>query len=372
MAGVPCGLYVGAARSSNGARSGRLAGRTRFDDHRAMHPITASQDPSRDAGPALPDRRRRALLVLPASLLFGPRAASTASLDDRPFVLATSTPGGGFTRYGETIEHVLERRAGHPVIRARSTRGTAENLVLLGQGAVDAALIQGTAASEILEQGEASDLRVLFAMYPSPGMLAVPAASSIRRLDDVRGRRVVLGVRASGLVTLGRQVFAGIGIDVDRDLHPVYVEQAADAPRLVLAGEAEALWGAGEGWPGFERLAGAPGGARFIGPSADQIAGIVARYPLLKPMVVAVDSYPGIDRPLPTVGSVNLVMARTDLDDVRASRFVSAMVDAEGDLAAALPQAGFSTLANTRASVPSPGLLHRAVGSFSAQAPTTR
>ena len=308
------------------------------------------------------DRRRRALLGLSAAWLLSPRTG-VAQDANRPFVIGTSTPGGGFALYGETLERVLNARAGRTLVRARPTNGTVENLALLGRGEIDAALIQGTAASEIFARhsaGDAVDLRVLFAMYPSPGMLAVPATSSVRRLEDVLGQRVVFGVRTSGLVTLGRQVFAGIGYDIDRDTQAIYVDEAAEAPRIVLAGNAAGLWGAGEGWPGFERLARSPGGARFIGPSTEQIPRIVERYPLLKPMDVATGTYPGIDRPLATVGSVNLILARADSDVARATAFVRAMDASAVDLTAALPQAAFSTIANTRASAAA-GSLHRAV-----------
>ena len=299
---------------------------------------------------------RRAFLACITTLVTAPAVPVRA--ESPALTLATATPGGGFALYGEALERVLNRRAGRALLQAVPTRGTAENLVLLAQGRVDAALIQGTAASEVLSRPDADGLRILFAMYPSPGMLAVPAASPLRRLDDARGRRIVLGVRASGLVTLARQVFDGVGIDVDRDLQAIYVEQAAQSPGLVLAVQAEALWGAGEGWPGFVKLAEAPGGARFIGPSPEQVQRIVGRYPLLKPMEVAPGTYPGITRPLPTVGSVNLILARGGLDDARASAFVQAMHSAAAELAQALPQAAFSTLGNTLASAPHPALLH--------------
>ena len=306
---------------------------------------------------------RRTLLTLASLASLGPWAAR-ARAAERPFVLATSTPGGGFSLYGDMLARVLNRRAGDTVLTTRMTAGTTENLALLERGEVDAALIQGTSASEILAAGADGQpkgpLRVLFAMYPSPGLLAVPAASRFRRLEDLAGRPVVFGVRTSGLVTLARQVFDGIGLDIDRDFQAIYVDQAAQSPVLVRSGKADALWGAGEGWPGFLRLVEAPGGARFIGPAPAQIERIVARWPLLKPMEVAPGSYPGIDRPLPTVGSVNLVLARADLDPTRATAFVRAMDRAAPDLGRELNQAAFSTLANTRASAP-PALLHPAV-----------
>jgi hypothetical protein len=58
---------------------------------------------------------------------------------------------------------------------------------------------------------------------------------------------------------------------------------------------------------------------------------------------------------------VNLILARADLPTDRALSFVQAMDRASADLARALPQAAFSTLANTLASTPSPELLHPAV-----------
>lgn len=305
-----------------------------------------------------PCRTRRTLLAASAGVALAP---SLRAQTLPPLRLATSTPGGGFALYGETLQRVLNARAGRELLRAQPTRGTAENLQLLARGEVDAALIQGTAASEVLAAGEAATLRILFAMYPSPGMLAVPAASKVERLEDLRGQRVVFGVRSSGLVTLARQVFDGMGLDIDRDFQAVYVEQAAASPRLVLAGEAAGLWGAGEGWPGFVQLAQAPGGARFIAPTPAQLTRILQKYPLLQAMDVAAGSYPGINTPLPTVGSVNFILVRPDLDEARAAAFVQAMHASTAELAAALPQAAFSTLANTRASAPAPALLHRAL-----------
>lgn len=315
--------------------------------------------------------RRRLLLAAPlcAWLQAVPRMATAmpsavaapASVPAalQPLRLGTSTPGGGFSQYGELLQAVLNRRQGREVLQALPTRGTVENLDLLQRGELDMALIQGTSADEVLQKGRAGGLCILYAMYPSPGMLAVPRASAARRLEDLVGQPVVFGVRTSGLVTLARQVFTGIGLDIDRDFKAIYVERAADSPRIVLAGEAGGLWGAGEGWPGFVQVAQSPGGARFIGPSPAQIPRIIARYPLLKGMEVPAQAYAGIASALPTVGSVNLILARADLDDVRAEAFVTAMQQAGPELTAALPQAGFSTLANTLASAPSPELLHR-------------
>jgi TRAP transporter TAXI family solute receptor len=303
--------------------------------------------------------RRRLLGVGAAGALVA--LARHADAHDEPIVLGTSTPGGGFARYGETLARIVNAQAGRELVRPRLTNGTVENLQLLGSGGIDAALIQGTSASEILQHAHETGLRLLFAMYPSPGMLAVPASSAARRLEDLKGQPLVFGVKTSGLVTLGRQVYAGIGFDIDRDFDAIYVAEAAESPKIVLAGKASGLWGAGEGWPGFETLARSAGGARFIGPAPEQIPAIVAKFPLLTPMEVASGAYPGIDRPLPTVGSMNWILTRADLDAGRVTAFVRAMRACAADFAKALPQAAFSTLANTLDSAPSRDLVHPAV-----------
>lgn len=63
---------------------------------------------------------------------------------------------------------------------------------------------------------------------------------------------------------------------------------------------------------------------------------------------------------MPNVGSVNFILVRPHLDDARAAAFVQVVQASAAQLAAALPQAAFITLANTQAGAPSPALLHRA------------
>jgi TRAP transporter TAXI family solute receptor len=297
--------------------------------------------------------RRRLLCALATTPAWGLARATEA-----PLRLGTSTTGGGFSLYGQTLAEVLARQAGRPVLVALPTRGTTENLERLARGELELGLVQGSSAHQALQAGATSGLRVLFAMYPSPGMLAVPVRSTARRLEDLRGQPVVFGVATSGLVLMARQVYGGIGLDIDRDFQAIYVEQAGQAPALVSSGAAAGLWGGGEGWPGFLRLAESPGGARFIGPDAEQTRRILERHPFLQAMELPAGSYPGMNAPLATVGSWNLILARADLPDETGYAAARALHEAASALAAALPQAAMSTLAATLQASPDPALLH--------------
>ena len=77
-----------------------------------------------------------------------------------------------------------------------------------------------------------------------------------------------------------------------QDFQAIYLERAGDGPAMVLDGRAAALWGGGTGWPGFTTVAKA-GGARFIAPTPDEIARILAKHAFLKPLTLPAGSYPG-------------------------------------------------------------------------------
>jgi uncharacterized protein len=130
---------------------------------------------------------------------------------------------------------------------------------------------------------------------------------------------------------------------------------------MVLDGRAAALWGGGQGWPGFGAVAKGPAGARFIAPDADGIRRILAKHAFLKAMTVPAGAYPGLTAPLPSVGSWSFILARPDLSDDVAYRLARALHRGEGALARRLPQAGETTAANTFAAAPRPDLIHAGV-----------
>jgi hypothetical protein len=164
-----------------------------------------------------------------------------------------------------------------------------------------------------------------------------------------------MGTQASGVTQLGRTVLDSLGIDVK----PVFLEKAADGPPMLMDGRAEALWGAGVGWPAFTSLA--KQGGRFIVPNPDEVKAILAKNPALQGVTLPAKSYPGQDAPLPSVGSWSYVLATKDLDEQAAYLLARAVHRAEGPLAARLEQARETTMANTLAAAPRRELIHAGV-----------
>lgn len=277
--------------------------------------------------------------------------------------LGTATPGGGFPVYGSAFAEVMNAADSQLSIEPRNTKGSNENIPLMEAGQLDIALVAGEPAYEALMGigRPATPLKILTAMYSSPGMFVVRADSPYKTIRDLVGQPVAFGARGSGLPILSRYVLDGIGLKQDEDFKSIYLDRAGDGPAMVQDGRAAALWGAGIGWPGFAAVAASPGGARFIAPDASEIARIRAKHTFLKPLTVPAGSYPGQPDAINSVGSWSFVLTRADLPDDVAYRLARTLHGVEATLCKKLAQACETTAANTVAAAPKAELIHPSV-----------
>jgi uncharacterized protein len=277
--------------------------------------------------------------------------------------LGTATPGGGFPLYGNAFAEVMNEADQTLSILPRNTKGSTENIPLLEAGSLDIALVTGEPAYEAFAGigRPPTNLKILTAMYSTPGMFVVRADSPYKTIRDLVGKPVAFGARGSGLVILSRYVLDGLGLKQDEDFQSVYLDRAGDGPAMLQDGRVAALWGAGIGWPGFTAMAASPGGARFIAPDSSEIGRIRAKHTFLKPLTVPAGSYPNQDARIDALGSWSFVLARESLPDDVAYRLARTLHGAESALCKKLAQACETTAANTVAAAPSVELIHPGV-----------
>ena len=279
-------------------------------------------------------------------------------------ILGTATPGGGFPAYGKPYAETLNEVEPTLSIETRNTKGSTENVPLLEAGKLDLGLATGEVTYEAITgkgRPPATALRIINATYSQAGMLLVRADSPYRGIPDLKGKPVVWGAASSGFVVLARYVMDGLGLDIRKDFEAILLDKAGDGPPMVLDGRAAAMWGGGVGWPPFMAIAKGAAGARFVAPSAAEIARIQAKHPFLKATTMPAGSYPGQDHPINSVGSWPFVLARASLPDDVAYRLARALHRGEAALGQRLAQARESTLANTLAAAPMQDLIHPGV-----------
>jgi TRAP transporter TAXI family solute receptor len=269
-------------------------------------------------------------------------------------VLGTATPGGGFPVFGAAFSEVVNAQEPALRVEPRNTKGSTENLPLLEAGQIDLGLVAGELASAALAK-PGTPLRIVTAMYSSPGLFIVKGDSPYRSIADLKGKPVVLGTQGSGITVLGHTVLDALDLKVEK----ILLEKAADGPPLLMDGRAAALWGAGVGWPAFGAIA--KQGGRFITPDAAEIQRILALQPALQPVTLPANSYPGQAQALASVGSWSYVFAGPKLTEQTGYLLARAIHRAEAPLAARLEQGRETTMANTVAAAPRQDLIHPGV-----------
>jgi uncharacterized protein len=308
-----------------------------------------------------PVSRRLMLASLPGVVAL---ASDVAAGNDR-LRIGTGAQGAAFLLYGTALVDGLKSTGFGLDIVNRTTRGTLENVPLLETGEIDLGFVLGEVAHELLAGigRPRTALKVISAMYPTAGMFAVRADSRYRSIADLRDRPVVWNTRGSGLAQQGRYVMDGLGLDVEKDFEPIYIERLAEGPEMVLDGRASALWGGGLRWPGFVTIASSARGARFVVPDDAECERIIAKHWFMRRFVVPAGTYAGQYDPVVSVGSWSFILARPGLDDEVAFR-LAASLDRIEKAGLSPRQLGHTTAANTIDALPDRAALHPGVARF--------
>ena len=90
-------------------------------------------------------------------------------------ILGTATPGGGFPVYGDAFADMVNAQDPTLAVQTKNTKGSAENVPLLEANKLDLGLVAGEIATAALAKPD-TKLRIVTAMYSSPGMFVVRGA----------------------------------------------------------------------------------------------------------------------------------------------------------------------------------------------------
>ncbi len=277
----------------------------------------------------------------------------------------TATELGGVTTYGQAL--IAAMRSVDPLLEIQTipTKGVLENVSLLESGELDIGLAYGEVAYELfMGVGRSpTKLKVISAMYSTPGMFVVRADSRFHRIADLKDRPVVWGGRNSAPAVQARYAMDGLGLDIDKDFRAIYTDSLAEGSAMVVEGRAAALWGSGVRWAGFVQVAGSTRGARFVVPDFGEIERIHNKHNFLMRLTVPGGLYRGQYDPIDTVGSWSFILARADLDESVGYRLASSLykIDRVG---ASSRQLAETTPRNTLAAIPGPDVLQQGVIGF--------
>ncbi|MFJ7196201.1 MULTISPECIES: TAXI family TRAP transporter solute-binding subunit [unclassified Streptomyces] len=136
---------------------------------------------------------------------------------------STGVRSGVYQRYGERLKGDLARDLPKVSIRLRTSEGSQQNIERVATGKADFTIATTDALATYLRGGKpgADRLRGCVRLYDDYIQLVVPRDSEIRKVSDLRGKRVGVGQRGSGVRLVADRTMTAAGLDPTDDVKPV-------------------------------------------------------------------------------------------------------------------------------------------------------
>ena len=176
-------------------------------------------------------------------------APADGGAPERVFLsLGTAPPGGAFFIVGSALAEVLNGNGGDAGwnVTAEATSGSQENIRRLASRELNLALSNSAITYFGVRGTEGWDraypMRTVMTLAPNVALFITPASSGLRTLEDLNGKRVVVGPAGAGFVFFIRPLLAAHGITYD-DFTPLNATQQAAVDMLADGSAAAAFLG---------------------------------------------------------------------------------------------------------------------------------
>ena len=266
-----------------------------------------------------------------AALLFSLFAFSAPAAHAPPLRLGTGGKGGVYFAWGEVLRNLVAAQSNDaPRLAVQATAGSAANMRLLASDLVQLAIEQDDVFHDAIagkgsfsQGGPVSGVRVLTGLFTEACQIVVDAAGPLRSVGDLAGKRVSVGEPDSGAFAHAVHILASYGLSLD-GIEPVYLSYA-DAAKALERGEIDAFFcTAGVPTPAISALA-VKKRVRLLPLDERAQDVLLAPGTRFRKMEIPPGVYPGVSAPVPTLGILALLVARTDVGAAEAGRILSAV-----------------------------------------------
>ncbi|MEJ2860365.1 TAXI family TRAP transporter solute-binding subunit [Actinomycetospora flava] len=279
----------------------------------------------------------RRTVLLTALAAAGASAAGCAGPADgeAPVVVATGGPQGVYRRLGDALAGVWGVDPGVPT-GVLGSEGSVDNVGMLVSGRARVAFCAADVAVDGAVDGARPrhPLQALARVHDDAIHVVVPAESPVRRLADLRGRRVSVGAKNSGVLVIAPRLLATVGLTAERDMAAVMLA-LDDSIAALERGEIDAFfWSGGVPTAGVDQLA-RTRPVRLL-DLGEETARLRTGYPVYDVTTVPAGTYRLAD-PVSTTSVRNVLLVTADMRPALAESLVRSMLDRRDALALADP-----------------------------------
>jgi uncharacterized protein len=318
----------------------------------------------RAPGPGARPWRHRCWTLVVGIVLLLVLAPLVRAGDDLPiFRIGTASTTGTYFQIGGVLAGAISKPTGTRdcgrgggcgvpglVAVAEATQGSIENVLAVGGGQLESALAQsdvaywaytGSSAAPrgcrlastavarnggtalLKSRGAQHNLRAIAGLYPEDMHVVVRAASTIRSIADLKGKRVALGEPESGTLADARLVLDASGVS-ECEVKPQYLTLSQAAAALA-AGEIDAFFEvAGAPVPAVADVAAATP-IRLLPIMGEAALRLTRGYRFFSTDIIPAGTYPGIDEPVPTIAVTALWTVGAQVPDALVYAITTAL-----------------------------------------------
>ena len=272
-----------------------------------------------------------ALTVTPFS-----RDAEAANI----FRIATASKAGTFYPIGKLIAKGISGRndctsaekCGIPglIALAQVSNGSVANVEAVSSGSIEAGLAQAdviywaySGTGRFANRSAMTGLRTVANLYPGSLHIVTSARTGIRRVNDLKGKRVALDEPGSGTLATAELILSSVGIGKS-DLKPLYIKHIHAGPMLA-EGKLDAFFFVA-GYPTRSVLEVSKKiNTRFVPLAQSTMDSLFAERPYFAAGTIPAGAYPGLNTEITTVDIGTQLIVNKELDEQLAYDITAAL-----------------------------------------------
>ena len=276
----------------------------------------------------------RSIIRIAGALLLALASATQA----QNISIATGGTGGVYYPLGGGMAAALSKYVPGMQATAEVTGGSVANLQLIGTGKPYIALTMADATLDAFKgqdkfTGKPIAVRTLMVLYPNRMHVVTTTATGIKKIADLKGKRVSTGSGGSATEVMAFRVIEAAGLDKDKDMTRERLGVAESVNALKDRKIDAFFWVGGLPTAAVTDLANSPGVTIQMIDHANLVPAMNKKYGnLYIKDAIPKSTYKGmtVDNPQATV--MNLLVANQSMDDKTAYNIVKALFDHQVDL----------------------------------------
>jgi len=265
-------------------------------------------------------------------------AAVAVTAQAQNLSIATGGTGGVYYPLGGGMAAVLSKYVDGMQATAEVTGGSVANLQLIGTAKPYIALTMSDATLDAYKgedkfKDKPVPVRTLMILYPNRMHVVTIDGTGIRRMGDLKGKRVSTGSGGSATEVMAFRVIEAAGLDKDRDMRRERLGVAESVAALKDRKIDAFFWVGGLPTAAVTDLASSPGVKIRMIDHSDLVPAMNKKYGnLYVKDTIGKDVYKGMERDNQQATVMNLLVAHEKMDDKTAYNIVKTIFDKRDEL----------------------------------------